>query len=503
MNRRRRRKIALLIVLVLLLALLGALYYNFRLNKTVGLTFAPPTADVMQAPTYLFSFSGGTNFRLIVPTGVLFDTFNNTVYVTDPGSALIFQFDPNGKLLKTFGKGVLHTPLYLAVNPLTRNIYVSDRGRKSIFIYDPNGKYVGKFDPHLPKNQLPTFKTPKGIEWEPVVFDFAPDGSLYVVDILKAHRLLVFDPSGRFVKSVGQTGTPKNGASSAPMFFMFPNGLAVRNGLVYVADSNNQRIQVFGLDGTFKKIFATSGLPRGIAFLNKWGPIKAVNDFVTIDPLAQMATIYGGDGKSILTFGEQGVGDGQFSYPNSISVSGDDHIYVADSQNSRVQVWGWPATVVPVPVTVLAQNWPWCLTPLLLLPLLLLRRKRKFVASRDFVAAMVAAEQVDTMPASRRKWFVMPEDYEALKETSQGDIRLGDLLEPAEHSPSDAKAIEERLETTPEIAALLSVAKRSYLFCTEDPDLRRMAKLLDTEVVNMAEFLDRFSKKLVEPKTEE
>jgi DNA-binding beta-propeller fold protein YncE len=487
LKRRRRRKIIAIVVLVLLLALLGAWYWNYTRTRSLGVQFAPPNPDALPAPTYLFSFSGSQDVRLVQPIGLTIE--NGKVYVTDAALGYVMVFDTKGKLLSNFGKGKLKTPLNAAYNPVNGNIYVSDRGLKQVRIFTPAGMYVGVFDPKLPKSELPTFDT-KGFQWEPIALGFAPDGSLYVTEIQNGHRVLFFDKNGKFVRSVGRAGFVTAGGE-APGVFQFPNGLVVNNNLIYIADSNNRRVQVYDLKGNFKQFVITGGLPRGIAFLNKVGIVRGTDKFVTADTLSHDGTIWTVTGKKVVSFGSQGLLEGQFNYPNQVSVDPNNQIFVVDTQNSRVQVWGWP-TVVPVVIPpILAQNWPWCLTPLLLL-LPLLRRRRKFLASRDFVLAMVERELVENMPARRRKWLVMQDDYEALKDICQGEVRLSELLEPTEYSESDTKALQERLEVSLETAAMLSVAQRVFVFCTEDIELRRLAKLLETDVANVDEFMERF-----------
>lgn len=54
-----------------------------------------------------------------------------------------------------------------------------------------------------------------------------------------ANRVSVFTPEGRFVTSFGRTG-------SRPGEFKGPCGIAIDDsGMVYVSDSENNRIQVF------------------------------------------------------------------------------------------------------------------------------------------------------------------------------------------------------------------------------------------------------------------
>jgi hypothetical protein len=75
--------------------------------------------------------------------------------------------------------------------------------------------------------------------------DLAPDGTVVVLDRLLA-RAQRFDGAGKALTVYGQVGTP--GALRRPL------GLAVDSGIarVYVADTGNRRLAVFGLDGAFQ-----------------------------------------------------------------------------------------------------------------------------------------------------------------------------------------------------------------------------------------------------------
>jgi hypothetical protein len=41
----------------------------------------------------------------------------------------------------------------------------------------------------------------------------------------------------------------------------------------------------------------------------------------------------------LFTFGDMGIDDGLFNYPNDITLDITDRLYIADRVNNRVQVW--------------------------------------------------------------------------------------------------------------------------------------------------------------------
>lgn len=86
-------------------------------------------------------------------------------------------------------------------------------------------------------------------------------GIVIGVTVMAAAGCIAFVPSAKdpgyeFVKAWGEKG-------SSPGQFSDPTGIAVANGQVFVADSRNGRIQVFDLDGNFKRQFGRPGKDPG------------------------------------------------------------------------------------------------------------------------------------------------------------------------------------------------------------------------------------------------
>lgn len=498
MTKSQARKLLVIALLFLLLALLGGYYAYYKSTHKLSFNLVASTGDTLQPPQFLYSFAGD-NVKLQRPIGVT--VVGNEVFVCDASGRAVFVFTQDGKYLRSFGQTSTVIPLYCAKNPKDGLLYVTDRRTRSIHRFTLAGQYVNEFDPNLPKDQLPDFKT-GNVQWAPVGIAFGPDGTMYVSDILASHRILIFGPDGKFEKSVGEVGQVTD-RTTMPLQFEFPNGIAVHSGLVYVTDSNNGRVQVLDKDGNFKQIIVTQGLPRGIAFLNPFPGDRSTTSarFVVVDTLSHDGTLWNVKGTKLVDFGQQGVLDGQFSYPDGAAVGSRNRIFIADTSNGRVQVWGWPEQVSPVPVPQASPWWALCLSPLLLLPLLLLLRKKKFYTTPDFVYAMKQFEQLDLMPDRRRKWLVSEEHYEELKIINEQNVDMSELLEAEPYSESDVQALMDKLEIDKPTAIVLALAQRAHVFTTENPEYRRLAKSLEIDVVNREEFLERFAKPANDTKT--
>src|SRR4029450_10753199 len=84
-------------------------------------------------------------------------------------------------------------------------------------------------------------------------------------------RVLKFDKTGRFIKSWG-------GKGKDPGQFEVAHGLAIdARGLLWVADRENQRIQIFDADGKFVRELKYAGLPCSIDIGRQY--IHMVNGF--------------------------------------------------------------------------------------------------------------------------------------------------------------------------------------------------------------------------------
>jgi len=160
------------------------------------------------------------------------------------------------------------------------------------------------------------------------------DGILVGLIALLAAAWLAFVPFGKeagyaFVTAWGERG-------SAPGQFQDPTGLAVANDEVFVADSRNGRIQVFDLDGNFKRAFGHPGdqpgeLGRPMNLTVRDGELYVPEYF---NDRVQIFTL---DGTPKRIIGKAGKGPGAFSAPGGVAVAENGDLFVADFYNHRVQ----------------------------------------------------------------------------------------------------------------------------------------------------------------------
>ena len=171
----------------------------------------------------------------------------------------------------------------------------------------------------------------------------APDGSIYVADT-ENHRIQHLDSEGNVIKVWGGYGAGTDANNPAPEgLFNEPWGIAVGpDSSVYVADTWNNRIQKFDADGNFVSAWGY-GISQTDDPFGFYGPRDvAVNGegkvFVT-DTGNKRIVVFDKDGNFLTKFGGPGFDSGQFDEPVGVTVDPDGQVYVADTWNQRVQVF--------------------------------------------------------------------------------------------------------------------------------------------------------------------
>lgn len=471
----------LLVLLALLLALLtySALYY--QANRRLPIPFVTGGQQAVEPPQFLYAIAGPEGKdALAKPIGV-WVTKQDRVYVTDLKSDVVRVYRVDGTYLFSFGAIAsdeathLAQPGRVAESP-SGEIWVTDRMLRGIFVFDKDGNFKRRFVP----------KSDAAKTWAPISVTFGPDGKVYVCDVgqSRSHRVLVFEQDGTEVLRFGTTVQARR-MQEAPGGFYFPNSIAIGpTGEIFVSDGNNRRVQVFDGTGTFVRLIATSGTPRGMV-------IDADKRLLVVDPLAHAIDAYDLEGTRIVSFGTPGVGPGQFQYPNDIALDKRGRMFITDRENHQVQVWGWPSAVVP-PVEPPRKpvQWGLCLSPLLLLLVPLALRKRKLVVREDFLEAIAAMDRMDVLQQKRLKLLVPEAEYDRLAEVVLGGVRLGDLLHGEPHSESDVVDLIERTGVDRDTAILLSLVQRVGRLGTEDPELARVARALDAVAYDAQTFVD-------------
>ena len=177
-------------------------------------------------------------------------------------------------------------------------------------------------------------------------------GEVYVADGYGNHRVIVFDAeTGAYKRHWGAYGKrpvdeegppgprpPAYNPSSASFGNPVHCVKIANDGLVYVCDRTNNRIQVFRRDGTFVKEFVQLKDTRGPGAV--WDlyllPDKAQAYFVTADGSNnEVRVVRREDGAVVGTFGRSGRNAGFFHWVHNIAVDSQGNVFTTEVDNGK------------------------------------------------------------------------------------------------------------------------------------------------------------------------
>jgi hypothetical protein len=187
----------------------------------------------------------------------------------------ILEFNPAGQLLRHWGAGLFGSPHGFTIDS-DGNLWTTDINNAETVLGMPakneRGVPLGQTTLKLSPDGkvLMTLGTPGVGGIGPNLFDrptgvaIAVNGDIFVADGHSGNksnsaRIVKYSQSGQFIKSWGQRG-------SAIGEFKDPHDLYVggSKGYVYVADRQNNRIQVFDQDGQFITAWTQFGQPSSV-----------------------------------------------------------------------------------------------------------------------------------------------------------------------------------------------------------------------------------------------
>ena len=190
----------------------------------------------------------------------------------------------------------------------------------------------------------------KNVSRATTVVVYQKTNEVFVADGYGNRRVIVFDAdTGAYKRHWGAYGNKPDDNAPSPrqitgpgaQQFNTPHGITISNdGLVYVADRANNRIQAFRVDGTFVK--------EGYVRRESRGTGSAFGVVLSADPQQRFAYVADGSNERIAILdrntleylgqiGRPGRGAGEFFHLHSLATDSKGNIITGESQGYRVQ----------------------------------------------------------------------------------------------------------------------------------------------------------------------
>jgi len=250
------------------------------------------------------------------PASVAFDKHGH-LWVLYRGAQPFAEFDADGKFVRAFGDGLLARSHGLKFDS-NGNMWATDVSGHVVYKVSPQGQILLTLGTRGEAGQIN----------QPNDVAVGANGDVFVA---QGHtpgangdpRVVKFDRNGNFIKSWG-------GKGKGPGQFDVAHGIAIdAAGRLWVADRENQRIQIFDQEGNYIREMKYAGLPSSLQIGDQY--IYMVNGF------AGQVLRLDLDGKVLAATGKAGRGLGEFGEAHVIAVSAKGDIWVADSINSTIQ----------------------------------------------------------------------------------------------------------------------------------------------------------------------
>ena len=324
------------------IALLFVFVIILRINIVTG-TQETPSSLTKKQENYTFITEWGSKGtgkgEFLRPHDLEFSNGYKYLYAVDRDGNRIQVFNKNGTFLFKFGEkgqgdGQFLIPYGLDVDA-RGHVWVADRGNHRIQQFDSNGNFISKFgnEEGHPSSELGKFDNPRHVEVDRNL------KFVYVADS-KNNRVQQFDINGTFVRAIGELG-------DKPGEFNLPTTIEQDSkGNFFVTERGNERIQKF--DSNWRPLLAwgTKGSANNqFCHLEHLALDKHDNVYVTdpqSDPGCSMQPRilkFDNNGNFLTKFGSDGAGAGQLGDPEHLAVNTDGDVYVSDRKNNKILVY--------------------------------------------------------------------------------------------------------------------------------------------------------------------
>jgi len=203
------------------------------------------------------------------------------------------------------------------------NLLVTDAVNANVQVFNKTtGDFITQFGG--PGDEEERFEKPEGIAVDPF-------GNIFVADHLSGY-IKKFDKNHNHLKTFSDFGTEPGENMEAEF-------MDIANGLLYMADTGNNRVEVFDLEGHFQFVFGGKGSAPGKMRRPEAAKADSQGNIWVSDFGNNRIQLHSKEGKFLKQWGKEGSAPGEFRKPTGIAIDSYDNIYVGELHNDRIQVF--------------------------------------------------------------------------------------------------------------------------------------------------------------------
>ena len=251
------------------------------------------------------------------------------VYVFSRGEHPMMVFDRDGNFLASWGEGFFKRPHGITIGP-DDTLYCVDDVDHTVSKFTLEGQVLmtlGTPGKAAPFQGGDPFNRPTKVALDPGT------GDIYVADGYGNARVHKYSPDGKYLLSWGESG------SDPGQFNLVHSVCTDKDGLVYVADRENHRIQIFDSNGKYRTQWNNMHRPcglyidsnrDGLCYIGEIGPGLPINkDYPN---LGLCISIYNLEGERLARLGDIRTGEkpNQFWAPHGVAMDSHGDLYIGE-----------------------------------------------------------------------------------------------------------------------------------------------------------------------------
>jgi hypothetical protein len=251
------------------------------------------------------------------------------VYVFSRGEHPMMVFDRDGNFLTSWGEGLFKRPHGITIGP-DDTLYCADDVDHTVSKFTLEGQVLmtlGTPGKAAPFQGGDPFNRPTKVALDPGT------GDIYVADGYGNARVHKYSPDGKHLLSWGESG------SDPGQFNLVHSVCTDKDGLVYVADRENHRVQIFDSNGKYRTQWNNMHRPcglyidsnrDGLCYIGEIGPGLPINkDYPN---LGLHISIYNLEGERLARLGDIRTGEkpNQFWAPHGVAMDSRGDLYIGE-----------------------------------------------------------------------------------------------------------------------------------------------------------------------------